>query len=227
MKTQCPHCESKFNAADEHEGKTVKCSKCGEAFKIVSIAAAEEPSYPGTPADGKKGLGLAAPLLGVFVAVGMTIVGMVIDEPFSYSGLIDIGVGGFIGGLILAGLDRLISGSWRKEGKVKDRELLTVVCGMVLGLSVIALLRWEEAQDEWFVVWFGANTAIKIVILIVLLSVNIPIYILVARRVSASFRKILAGGLGPAARWYVLIHTLAFAGICLAQYMLIKMIFLN
>lgn len=223
MKTRCPHCRTKFNAADEHEGKTVKCRRCGAALKIVSIAAAEESSYAGTPAGSKKGLGWAGPLLGVFMAGGMIAVGMVIDDPFSHSGSVDIGVGLLIGGFIFAGLYRLISGSWDTGGKLEKWNVYTAVGGIVLGCLGIVLLRWEEAQDEWFVVWFAPNTAIKIVLLLV----NIPAYILVARGISPSFREILGGGLGPARRWPVCFHTLLFAGIYLAQYLLIKIIFLN
>lgn len=35
MKTQCPHCHTKFNAPDEHEGKKAKCPKCKQPFVIA------------------------------------------------------------------------------------------------------------------------------------------------------------------------------------------------
>jgi predicted Zn finger-like uncharacterized protein len=37
MKTQCPHCQTKFNAPDEHKGKKVKCPKCSELFFITQV----------------------------------------------------------------------------------------------------------------------------------------------------------------------------------------------
>jgi predicted Zn finger-like uncharacterized protein len=35
MKTECPHCHTRFNIADEHKGKRTKCPKCKGAFVIV------------------------------------------------------------------------------------------------------------------------------------------------------------------------------------------------
>ncbi|UCC22821.1 MAG: hypothetical protein JSW23_01770 [Planctomycetota bacterium] len=227
MKAQCPHCQSKFKAGEGHEGKTVLCPKCGEAFKVVSIAAAEEPSYPGIPAGSEKGLYRVSPLLGVFIAGGMIIVGMIVDEPFSNVGFgfLCVGLGGaLIGIFTFFGLRALITGSWEPGGKLDQRRMsFTGLGGVALGILVIALLRWEEIRHEWIVAWFGTNTAVKIVLLLV----NIPAYILVARRVSPSFRKILAGGLSQFPHRHEIFHTLVFVVIYLAQYLLIKIIFLR
>ena len=38
MKTRCPHCRTKFNTPDEHEGKKIKCTKCGQPFVIAPFA---------------------------------------------------------------------------------------------------------------------------------------------------------------------------------------------
>ena len=40
MKTQCPHCQTKFNAPDKHKGKKVKCPKCGQLFVIALFSEA-------------------------------------------------------------------------------------------------------------------------------------------------------------------------------------------
>ncbi len=224
MKTQCPHCQTKFKAADEQEGKTVKCRKCGEAFEIVSVAEAVEPAYRGSVEDAGKGGCWEGALLGVFMGGGIVAAGMVIDEPFSAMGLRFIGFGLLIGGLIFAGLYRLISGSWDAAGKLGKWNVCTAVAGVVLGNLVLVLLRWEEAKDEWFVSWFATNTVIKVVLLLV----NIPAYILVARRVSPSFRRVLAQDVKDMpSHWYEVVHTVLFVGVYLAQYLLIKIIFLD
>ncbi|MHC4912822.1 MAG: hypothetical protein ACYTE5_07440 [Planctomycetota bacterium] len=191
------------------------------------IAAAEEPPYRVAPEDGEKGLYRVSPLMGVFIAGGMILMSMFSDEPFSRVGFgfLCVGLGGaLIGMFTFFGLWGLITGSWQPGGKLDQRRMsFTILGGMVLGILVIALLRWEEIRHEWIVVWFGTNTAIKIVLLLV----NIPVYILVARRVSPSFRKILAGDLGTFPHWHELFHTLVFVVIYLVQYLLIKIIFLS
>ncbi len=37
MKTKCPHCQAKFNVADQHKGRRVQCPKCGQPFIIAPI----------------------------------------------------------------------------------------------------------------------------------------------------------------------------------------------
>ena len=49
MKTQCPHCNSKFKTADKAVGKEAKCPKCKQRFKIVPVVEVEEPTYPQSP----------------------------------------------------------------------------------------------------------------------------------------------------------------------------------
>ena len=37
MKIQCPHCKSGFRISEEHLGKSVKCTKCNQAFVVIAI----------------------------------------------------------------------------------------------------------------------------------------------------------------------------------------------
>ena len=37
MKIQCPHCKSGFRISEEHLGRSVKCTKCNQAFVVVAI----------------------------------------------------------------------------------------------------------------------------------------------------------------------------------------------
>jgi len=37
IRTQCPHCEARFQTTSEHAGKRAKCRKCGEVFVIESV----------------------------------------------------------------------------------------------------------------------------------------------------------------------------------------------
>ena len=37
MKIQCPHCKAGFQISEEHLGKSVKCTKCNQAFVVIAI----------------------------------------------------------------------------------------------------------------------------------------------------------------------------------------------
>ena len=37
MKIQCPHCKAGFQISEEHLGKSVKCTKCNQAFVVIVI----------------------------------------------------------------------------------------------------------------------------------------------------------------------------------------------
>lgn len=37
MKVQCPNCQAKFNAPDEHKGKKAKCPKCNQLFVLAAL----------------------------------------------------------------------------------------------------------------------------------------------------------------------------------------------
>lgn len=37
MKTKCPHCDAKFKAPSEYEGKKIKCPKCKEPFVVAEF----------------------------------------------------------------------------------------------------------------------------------------------------------------------------------------------
>ncbi len=54
MKTQCPHCKSKFSTSEQSVGKQAKCPKCGKPFTIEPFietpAAVESPARTAVPA---------------------------------------------------------------------------------------------------------------------------------------------------------------------------------
>ena len=37
MKIQCPHCKAGFQISEGHLGKSVKCTKCNQAFVVIAI----------------------------------------------------------------------------------------------------------------------------------------------------------------------------------------------
>jgi predicted Zn finger-like uncharacterized protein len=37
MKIRCPHCKAGFQISEKHLGKSVKCTKCNQAFVVVAI----------------------------------------------------------------------------------------------------------------------------------------------------------------------------------------------
>lgn len=62
MKTQCPHCKSKFNVKEANIGKQAKCPKCTKPFTIQQYAETSQPAKPMTsppkpqPSAGKASL---------------------------------------------------------------------------------------------------------------------------------------------------------------------------
>jgi predicted Zn finger-like uncharacterized protein len=51
MKTECPHCHTRFNIADEHKGKTIQCKNCQKLFEISEYFEMQE--LKSTEVDGK------------------------------------------------------------------------------------------------------------------------------------------------------------------------------